>query len=73
MIKVEKNIRIPETSAKGRPSIYPFATMDVGDSFFLDGKAVASISPVAASHGQKYGKKFTCRTVEGGVRVWRIS
>jgi hypothetical protein len=51
---------------------YPFADMQVGDSFLVPrgtARIVASAAVWAAARG--YGK-FSCRTVEGGVRVWRI-
>lgn len=72
MFEIEKNVEIPNTQM-GRPLVYPLPSMEVGDSFFVEGKDVKSISPIVVSHSKKYGKKFTCRTVDGGVRVWRIS
>lgn len=44
MFKIEKGIEIPPAGALGRSQKYPFADMDVGDSFFVandSGKSTA--------------------------------
>jgi len=71
MIEIEKGIPIPN-DGRGRPSRYPWTTMDVGDSFFIPGKTAHDFSGIASGAGFRTGRKFTTRTVEGGVRVWRI-
>lgn len=72
---VDKGIPVPAKAA-GRPSVYPFATMEIGDSFFVPGdsrKLVNSLARTAHYHAQKSGKKFATRMADGGARVWRIA
>jgi hypothetical protein len=59
---------------KARPAKYPFLTMNVGDSFLVPGKSAAQFSQ-ATNYANRTnpGKRFKSRTVEGGVRVWRVS
>jgi hypothetical protein len=74
MIKIDKNVPIP---AGGKKTKYPFAEMQVGDSFFLpcDGETErASVLTYAKNH-RKTTPNFaiTTRKVDGGLRVWRVS
>ncbi len=74
--KIEKNI--PFTAC----SKYPLADMEVGDSFFVpdfpnEGKYCNVKRMCAAIWTYRLdpannAKKFTARTVCGGVRVWRV-
>jgi hypothetical protein len=53
---------------------YPFATMEVGDSFTCGVEDYNSVRVGCHIHGKKYGKKFsTRRTPSGGLRCWRIA
>jgi len=73
MYQVEKEVPIPKARQN---SVYPFAEMNVGDSFFIanvDKLKAASIRACASTFGKKKGMKFSCRHVEGGVRVWRTA
>lgn len=69
-IKIDKGVPIPNGS--GGYSVYPWAEMEVGDSFFAP---VPGLSGSIAGAARKYGWKFrTQTTVENGikgVRVWR--
>lgn len=74
--KVEKGIEIPP---QRRTKKWPIHDMKVGDSFFVkieDNETVRRInSRVSAAlydKRRKHGMKFTMRTYENGVRVWRI-
>lgn len=77
---IDKNVPVPASTA-GRGPTYPFAAMQIGDSFFVPatGEAVkkraAGLSRAASAHAKKNeGRKYTTRKVEGGgVRVWRIA
>ena len=58
---------------------YPWASMDVGDSFFVafsDGESDHStrraVSVSACKAGQRRGWKFATRKQADGVRVWRV-
>jgi hypothetical protein len=74
--KIEDNV--PTPAARGYRK-YPFDDMAVGNSFFVGCAQVDSeaehtrISNAAWRAGHKKGKKFTVRTVEGGIRVWRVA
>ncbi len=75
-IKIEKNIPIPVTEIK-----YPFDKMDVGDSFFIaetDKKERLKIQCAVRSYFAMYRKKtkttmkIISKSLENGVRIWRI-
>jgi hypothetical protein len=69
---IEKNIPVPAFVAKKQPK-YPFLKMKVGDSFLSATDSCERISPSMALFHKKYpNKRFTCRKVEGGARVWRV-
>ena len=38
MIEIEKDVPMPKTSLAGRPMLYPFPEMEVGDSFRVECK-----------------------------------
>jgi hypothetical protein len=67
MIKIDKQIPIPNGRNK-----YPFAEMEIGDSFF-----VANVRSSNIQLRYYKPKQFTRRSVvkDGvqGVRVWRIA
>ena len=65
--KVEKGVPCP-----GRHGIkYPFREMAVGDSFFVPNGERNSIGVSAV---KILGKgNFTIRSVDGGVRAWRLA
>ena len=75
MIEVEANISMPMDCGRGRgrPALYPWAEMKAGDSFFVPGKPIASVSPLASIRGRTHDEKYTCRSMDGGVRVWRVA
>lgn len=57
---------------------YPFGAMDVGDSFLVEAdedsskKVATSIGASARNYARKSGGKFSVRTVDEGVRCWRV-
>jgi hypothetical protein len=67
--EIEKGIEIPKERGN-KINMYPFAEMEVGDSFLTEVTHVTG--SVANFHKQNPEKKFTTRKVEGGIRVWRI-
>jgi len=72
MLKIENLIPIPEML--GTNQIYPFKDMKVGDSIFIENanhnhKAVSA----AKMHFWRTDKKMTAKTIDGGVRIWRIA
>jgi len=78
MYEIEHGVAMP-----GRRHKYPFPELEVGDSFFVPFKDPSSrdetvrlavtIGSSACHCGKKLGRKFATRTVEGGLRAWRIS
>ena len=67
--KIDKNVPMPGVGSLG---IYPWDKMEVGDSFLVKGKNAASVRTVVWFAGKQHGRKFSTRTVDDGVRVWRI-
>lgn len=73
-MKIEKDIPMPDTAVKGSYK-YPLNEMEVGDSIFEPGPRNSNESKVrlsAKKYGDKTGKRFSARKVEGGVRIWRV-
>lgn len=76
---VEKNVPIPANTGSytgARPRIYPFNTMDVGDSFGMGSKEEARrVTAAASSYSKTHGGgRFSVQQVPGGgYRCWRIS
>lgn len=56
---------------------YPFDNMQVMDSVFIetngDKSAIRTICSILNSYKKRSHMNFTARTVEGGIRVWRIA
>lgn len=78
MYKIEKNIPVPGYQKYEK---YPFAEMEIGDSFFrqqteVDGDERYRIGSNirSAARGGRWNKKFTVRWIkaENGFRCWRI-
>jgi hypothetical protein len=75
--QVETGIAIPAIKRRakksGRPTVYPWPGMPVGGSFFVEGGTINKVTSVASAYALRHGTKYTCRTVKGGVRVFRIA
>jgi hypothetical protein len=70
MFKIEKGIRMPEPPTEGRRTKYPWAVLEVGDSFEIDTPLqVARTNARQAS--ARYGKMFDAQPYKGKVRIWR--
>lgn len=75
MITIEKNVPIPPRREK--PTKYPFADMEPGDSFLVQvdkdnfEKKILSMRMSSRKYSKAHGGQFTTRIVEGGVRCWR--
>ena len=70
-MKIAKNIPIPE-GGKGRPLVYPFGNMEIGDSVYVDGRKKASIQAACRGYGKRHNMRFTTRAEKSGLRVWRV-
>ncbi len=82
MTKVDKNIPIPDTNAKKSKYDFPFAYMDINDSFLIEETKDNVIAIIRGSLHyalNKFNKqnnsniRITTRTVPDGIRVWRIA
>lgn len=62
MITIEKDVPLP---AK-----YPFAAMEVGDSFTTNNHTAVA---AASSYGRRNGMKFASRKNGSGYRIWRVA
>ncbi|MXO67764.1 hypothetical protein GRI72_02815 [Altererythrobacter marinus] len=74
--KIEKGIEMPASHRAMRR--YPFADMEVGDSFAVpvnDGEDDMTVRSAAWDYGRRHGMKFTGRLLrdEGVLRVWRVA
>jgi hypothetical protein len=69
MIKIEKAVPMDD----GGRNKYPFAHMEVGDSFFLAGVKARALSNASQWHAKRLGRQFRAKTCEGGARVWRTA
>lgn len=64
--RIEKNVPMPQR--------YPFAQMEVGDSFAVpEGVSRTAVSISALRYSRKHGGKFTVRLMlDRSLRCWRI-
>jgi hypothetical protein len=74
--RIEKNVPIPEGTGRGRPAKYPFAKMQVGDSFLVMGSPNEQSTAQKSAHSfaqinPKF--KFVTRTLNHGLRIWRVT
>lgn len=74
--QLETGYPVPPRSSFGttRASKYPFAIMEVGDSFVVPSsvKPETVRSALGAFAKKNKDKKFAVRVVDGKTRVWRI-
>ena len=79
---IEENITVPKQYRPGRPAKYPWKELGIsmmmdgeliGPAFFIPGGKIHIIGTIAGQFGKRNNMKFTCRTVDGGVQVWRIA
>lgn len=69
--KIEKGVPIPQPkSGKVGGWARALADADIGDSVFLAGRNAKDVVGGVGNHGNRWA---TVRTVEGGVRVWKIA
>lgn len=71
-ITVEKGVTLPPVGGAGSKSKYPWVTMAVGESFLVAGVTIGKFSPQVVNAAKRFKTKYTCRSVDGGVRVWRL-
>lgn len=68
-VKAESGIELPPRQ-RGRPPVYPWETMKVGESFLARRPSVAS---GLDHYRKKYApKQFVSRMIDGKCRIWRV-
>jgi hypothetical protein len=70
--QIDKNIPM---SLKNMRSKYPFAQMEVGDSFFVPSDDVKNINALRQSfyrYAHEHGRRFVAQHESGGYRVFRV-
>lgn len=68
MIKIDKSIPPPVA----KTTKYPWAEMEVGDSFLIEA-ARSSATSLAGSASARYApKRFVSRKEGSGRRIWRV-
>jgi hypothetical protein len=73
MFSIERHVSIPKTIAAGHAK-YPFASMEINDSFLVaDDNLAINVVRSAHSYGKRHEKKFTSRKTTTGTRIWRIA
>lgn len=81
MFTIETNIPLPARTNPnaGTNAKYPLADMLVGDSFLYPAEPATladrrRLSSALASYSSRHKDvKFAVRTVDGGLRVWRVA
>lgn len=74
MIQIEKNISVPAAQNVGRPRIYPFAEMEIGDSFLLPTAEKDRVGQAAKAWKARHGGwNYRTRVLDEGIRIWRVS
>lgn len=72
-INIEKGVNIPKVTRVMTSKIRDaLSTLETGDSFFMEGKTVNQAHGKYGAAGRQLGIKLVVRTVEGGVRIWRV-
>lgn len=66
-VDIEVGLPIPEKVSK-----YPWNDLQIGQSFVYKGKRT-SANAIAWKVGNEKGWKFTLRSVDGGIRIWRTA
>jgi hypothetical protein len=73
--QITNQVPIPKRAGKlGKPIVYPFEDMNVGDSFLVtDVRKFDASRNSACKYGQRHNKKFVTSFTDEGVRIWRIA
>ena len=72
-IRIESGIPIPAGAPASRELLYPFGQMRIGDSFLVLGGDPKIVAREIAKAKKRMQTKYCSRSVEGGMRVWRLA
>jgi hypothetical protein len=67
-LEVDKTVPLPEGKKR-----YPYASMEVGDSFFVDSGKLQVVCNANYRASKRLGMQFIARKEPEGVRVWRTT
>jgi len=67
-LEVEKSVPLPEGKKR-----YPYASMDIGDSFFVGAGKLQVVCNANYRASKRLGMQFIARKEPEGIRVWRVS
>jgi hypothetical protein len=82
--KIEKGIPLPDKqgSRRGRSSIYPFAQMEIGDSFLYSDVYSRKLQARACNAARNWrlhspiedakDRVFATRRIDDAIRMWRV-
>jgi hypothetical protein len=75
-MKIQIESGYPAPTRSTARAKYPFAKMEVGDSFFMKSgfpeHERGRVSAAACAYAKKHGVKFSTKVFDNGVRTWRI-
>jgi len=73
-MEIDKNIPIPKATSREK---YPYASMEIGDSFIIFDKNRNTIGNATTYYSMKLNRKFITRKVvengKEGIRIWRTA
>lgn len=82
-LKIFNDIPLPEMTPQERKTVYPFQTLQVGQSFFVPRTTKRRFGQTVRNNTERLGKSFYCAdyTIKdedgedetSGVMVWRIA
>lgn len=71
MISIDKNVPLPPPRANHNK--YPWNIMQVGDSFIIPQESHSAYSNAYRASERYAPKRFVCRQVKEGYRIWRTA
>lgn len=72
-MEIDSGVVLPPSNHRGGFYKYPWESMKIGDSFLILDKTIQHMSSIANRASTRLGCKFSCRSMDGGVRVFRVS
>jgi hypothetical protein len=71
-IEIETGVPLPLDSKSGPATKYPWAKLEVGESFFV-AVPPRHFASMVVHASRTHSRKFIQRQVDGGIRVWRVA
>ena len=73
-MKIDKHVPLPPPDETDNRTKYAFRSMEVGDSFYIEGKEAGHRVRAAARNMTRRSRLvLTVRREGSGVRVWRVA